>query len=177
MQSRYYNPAWGRFLNADGHVNANGDILGYNMYAYCSNNPVMHVDPTGEVLGPTWIFLGLLGVALLGGGAIGHISGYNAGERGWDLALSTIRGAAAGLAIGGGAMAAAGAIFIATAGAGTTILGVSALKVFAYGALAYNAVACVSLPLFGIEMEPIEYGPPAPSAPIHAPDFSPHPAQ
>ena len=48
LQSRYYNPAWGRFLNADGYVNANGDLIGFNMYAYCSNNPVMNVDPSGR---------------------------------------------------------------------------------------------------------------------------------
>ena len=48
LQSRYYNPQWGRFLNADGYVNANGDLIGFNMYAYCSNNPVMNVDPSGE---------------------------------------------------------------------------------------------------------------------------------
>ena len=47
LQTRYYNPEWGRFLNADGYVNANGDILGYNMFAYCSNNPVMGYDPEG----------------------------------------------------------------------------------------------------------------------------------
>ena len=35
-------------MNADGYVNANGDLLGFNMYAYCGNNPVMYVDPTGE---------------------------------------------------------------------------------------------------------------------------------
>ena len=48
LQSRYYNPQWGRFLNADGYVNANGDLVGFNMYAYCSNNPVMFSDPSGE---------------------------------------------------------------------------------------------------------------------------------
>lgn len=48
LQSRYYNPAWGRFLNADGYVNANGDLIGFNMYAYCSNNPVVYVDYTGK---------------------------------------------------------------------------------------------------------------------------------
>ena len=48
LQSRYYDSKTGRFLNADGYVNANGDLQGYNMYAYCSNNPVMCVDPTGE---------------------------------------------------------------------------------------------------------------------------------
>ena len=48
LQSRYYNPTWGRFLNADGYINANGDLLGYNMFAYCGNNPVMYLDDTGE---------------------------------------------------------------------------------------------------------------------------------
>ena len=48
LQSRYYDPEIGRFLNADGIINANGDLIGYNLYAYCSNNPVMYVDPTGE---------------------------------------------------------------------------------------------------------------------------------
>jgi RHS repeat-associated protein len=48
LQSRYYNPQWGRFLNADGYVNANGDMIGFNMYAYCNNNPVMLVDSSGN---------------------------------------------------------------------------------------------------------------------------------
>ena len=48
LNSRYYDPSVGRFLNADGYVNANGDILGFNMFAYCGNNPVMFVDPSGE---------------------------------------------------------------------------------------------------------------------------------
>ena len=48
LQSRYYDPMIKRFINADGYVNANGDILGFNMYAYCGNNPVMGCDPTGK---------------------------------------------------------------------------------------------------------------------------------
>ena len=48
LQSRYYNPTTGRFINADGYVNANGDLIGFNMYAYCSNNPVVYVDYTGK---------------------------------------------------------------------------------------------------------------------------------
>lgn len=47
MQSRYYDPTVGRFLNADGIVGANGGIIGYNMFAYCSNNTVMFIDPSG----------------------------------------------------------------------------------------------------------------------------------
>ena len=47
LQSRYYNPEWGRFLNADGYVSTGTGMLGYNMFAYCNNNPVMFVDPSG----------------------------------------------------------------------------------------------------------------------------------
>lgn len=47
LQTRYYDPAIRRFINVDGYLNANGDILGFNMYAYCGNNPVMYSDPTG----------------------------------------------------------------------------------------------------------------------------------
>ena len=60
LQSRYYNPTWGRFLNADGVANlgANQDLQSYNLYAYCSNNPIMGYDPTGE-----WTFSISIGVS------------------------------------------------------------------------------------------------------------------
>lgn len=48
LQSRYYNPELGRFINADGLVGPQGVILGHNMYAYTQNNPVMMVDPDGN---------------------------------------------------------------------------------------------------------------------------------
>ena len=51
LNSRYYDPNTGRFLNADGYINANGDLIGFNMYAYCSNNPVMYIDSNGESIG------------------------------------------------------------------------------------------------------------------------------
>ena len=66
LNSRYYDPATGRFLNPDIYVNANGDLTGFNMYAYCSNNPVMFVDPNGES-----VFLTLVGAAFLG--AVGQL--------------------------------------------------------------------------------------------------------
>ena len=50
LQSRYYNPEWGRFLNVDDTtilVSSVGDPLAANMYAYCKNNPVNNVDYTG----------------------------------------------------------------------------------------------------------------------------------
>ena len=51
LQSRYYNPEWGRFLNVDDTtilVSSVGDPLAANMYAYCKNNPVNNVDYSGH---------------------------------------------------------------------------------------------------------------------------------
>ena len=47
LQSRYYDPEVGRFINADGILGANGSILAYNLFAYCGNNPIRRSDPNG----------------------------------------------------------------------------------------------------------------------------------
>ena len=48
LNSRYYDPATGRFINADVYVSTGQGIIGNNMYAYCNNNPIMYVDTTGQ---------------------------------------------------------------------------------------------------------------------------------
>ncbi|MBE6751723.1 MAG: RHS repeat-associated core domain-containing protein [Ruminococcaceae bacterium] len=63
LQSRYYNPVYGRFLNLDTTEileKTKGTIHGANLFAYCNNNPVMNVDYTGEGLS-------LIALALIGG--------------------------------------------------------------------------------------------------------------
>ena len=49
LQSRYYNPTMGRFLNADALISTGQGALGNNMFAYCRNNPVSRKDVTGTV--------------------------------------------------------------------------------------------------------------------------------
>ena len=63
LNSRYYDAKMCKFINADAYVNANGDFVGFNMYAYCSNNPVMYVDMTGEEI----VLAVIVGICLLGG--------------------------------------------------------------------------------------------------------------
>ncbi len=61
LQSRYYDPTVGRFLNADGIVGANGSIEGYNMFAYCDNNPIMYADDTGYAIHPSTVIVNDVG--------------------------------------------------------------------------------------------------------------------
>ena len=51
LQSRYYDPNTGRFINADdtNYLNATGTVLGCNLFAYCENDPVNFSDSTGEI--------------------------------------------------------------------------------------------------------------------------------
>ena len=47
LQSRYYNPEWGRFLNIDAIGGNVGALLSHNIFAYCNNNPVISKDSNG----------------------------------------------------------------------------------------------------------------------------------
>jgi len=47
LNSRYYDPQVGRFINADSYVSTGQGLLGNNMFTYCGNNPINRVDPYG----------------------------------------------------------------------------------------------------------------------------------
>ena len=73
LQSRYYNPTWGRFINADDieYLGADGTLQSYNLFVYCSNNPVNFIDPSGHsilaialsVLAVTGLITTVIGIA------------------------------------------------------------------------------------------------------------------
>ena len=50
LQNRYYRFVWIRFINADSNVDRRKIISILNQFAYCSNNPIMYRDPSGQVL-------------------------------------------------------------------------------------------------------------------------------
>jgi len=52
LNSRYYDPQTGRFLNADDTSTlqaSQGHLLSTNLFAYCVNNPIIYSDPNGNV--------------------------------------------------------------------------------------------------------------------------------
>ena len=49
VSSRYYSPELCRFISPDDVSYLDpSSINGLNLYAYCANNPVMYVDPSGH---------------------------------------------------------------------------------------------------------------------------------
>ena len=89
LQSRYYNPVWGRFINADGMISASSTLLGSNMYTYCENNLVNNHDQSGynwesireSLVNSTLIMLSISVLALFvvgtgGTGALALVGGY-----------------------------------------------------------------------------------------------------
>ena len=49
LQSRYYDPANRRFINADIYVSTDSsDAVPCNMFVYCGNNPVSNTDESGD---------------------------------------------------------------------------------------------------------------------------------
>ena len=62
LQSRYYDPEIGRFINAVSYASTDATgLLSTNMFAYCENNPAMRIDPTGELF---WDILDVFMAAL-----------------------------------------------------------------------------------------------------------------
>ena len=48
LNSRYYNPEWGRFISADIYIDTEQDVNSSNMYSYTGNNPTSRIDVEGE---------------------------------------------------------------------------------------------------------------------------------
>ena len=114
LQSRYYNPEWGRFLNADAYASTGQGVLGYNMFAYCNNNPILLSDYSGN----SATLAGAIVGAVCGffGALISELNDQNEGIR-WDKVMKCT----ASTALAGAAAGFVADVSIATFGAGTAI--------------------------------------------------------
>ena len=107
LQSRYYDPEIGRFINADSYASTGQGILGYNMFAYCGNNPVNASDPTGEAWWHWAVAVAVVAVAAVAvvataGGAAAAIVAVTSVANG-IAASSTAATVAAGVFVGSSA--------------------------------------------------------------------------
>ena len=66
LNSRYYDPETGRFVNGDVYASTGDSSVACNMFAYCLDNPVNMVDPSGDIAITTIILIAsiIVGVAV-----------------------------------------------------------------------------------------------------------------
>ncbi len=141
LQTRYYDPEICRFMTIDGVEYVESDpTCGRNLYAYCGNNPVMYIDPTGHFF-LACIIVGMIAGAIIVGTASGVAAAQN-GASGWEIfgnvllgmGIGVLLGAVIGLGVGligagissiGGALAGVGGeIFsLGAVGAGSVVVG------------------------------------------------------
>ena len=103
LQSRYYDPEVGRFISADDPeilLEDQDNLLQYNLFAYCFNNPVNMFDLTGE--SPANIIGGIIGG--VAGAALGYLLADALGLKGWKMwalvSAATVGGAVLGAFLG-----------------------------------------------------------------------------
>lgn len=96
LQSRYYDPEVGRFINADDTNilrNTTGTINGANLFAYCNNDPVLDSDPSGLltidgfalILDIAFTTISFLRIAKIGYDVVGSGLKYYARKKGFKL--------------------------------------------------------------------------------------------
>ena len=119
LQSRYYDPEVGRFLNMDSIEYADPEsVNGINLYAYCGNNPVMGYDPDG-----TWDWLRAIAIAALAVVAVAAIAAITVATGG--AATPVIAGAVIGAGISGASSAVSQLATTGTIDAGQLIVDMS----------------------------------------------------
>lgn len=112
LNSRYYFAEIGRFINADGYEVINADhenMVQYNLYNYCFNNPITLSDDTGDW--PEWATKIAVGVAVIAVVAVITVAtgGAGAGIAGF-IAAGALKGAVVGAVTGAAIGAGTGAI-------------------------------------------------------------------
>ena len=112
VNSRYYDPEIGRWINADNAIPSTSEsVQGYNLFAYCFNNPVNMDDHSGHW--PKWlknVVKAVAVVAVVAAVAAVTVATAGAGTAAAVIAVGAAKGAAIGMASGAAIGAAMGAV-------------------------------------------------------------------
>jgi len=120
FNARLYDPTLGRFISPDSIVQDPYDPQILNRYAYCRNNPLVYIDPSGHFFGTGFIVGAILGgifaavqnncdvgsillgatIGGISGGVFTDVSGYVSGAIGKTIGGTLISSAAGGIAAG-----------------------------------------------------------------------------
>lgn len=107
LNSRYYDPETGRFLNADDHIDTSAGAQNSNLFVYCGNDPINRIDPNGtDWLG--WVVAAVIVVGLVAasivtcGGAAAAAGAAAAIATGTCTMVSTTATVVTGAALGAG---------------------------------------------------------------------------
>ena len=99
LNSRYYDAKVCRFVNADDASNLgveDEEVLSFNLFAYCMNNPINRIDADGDWSLPNWAKVVIGAVATVAAVAVTVATGGAAAPVLVGVAVSTIGGAATG---------------------------------------------------------------------------------
>lgn len=118
LNSRYYDPEIGRFINADTYIATGQGLNGNNMFAYCGNNPVNNIDSSGQAW---WHWVAAVAVVAVAAAAVVVTAG------GAAPAIAAVTCVANGVAVASTATTVAAGVFIgsSTALATSAIIAVS----------------------------------------------------
>jgi RHS repeat-associated protein len=133
-RSRYYNPAWGRFISEDQLGIKGGDV---NLYRYVSNDPINYADPSGNC-GPACVVLAGAAVGAVAGALTGAYGAWAGGDPCAPVDWKGIGYGALGGAIGGGIIGGASAVGAFGGSLGSSLAWTSATSMA--GMYAGNAV-------------------------------------
>ena len=146
LNSRYYNPTWGRFINADSEVaGIGGDTQGYNLFAYCQNNPVNMSDHDGNW--PKWATKLVAAVAIVAVVAVVAavtVATAGAGTVAAVVAVGAAKGAAIGMVSGAAIGAATEAVRHRMSTGSWKGAGTAALNGMGDGALSGSATGTIT---------------------------------
>jgi RHS repeat-associated protein len=138
LQSRYYDPSIKRFISADDGIDLGADLLGYNMFQYCANNPVNYADPTGEFI-ISILIIGVAAGAVIGGVGGGYASKKIYGKIQWEwVAGGTVIGGLLGYFAAPAVVSATGVAGISITSAGISTVAATGTSFGALGTLISN---------------------------------------